>query len=51
MKTTRCARQRSIRAVMPADVWTVKVDVLERTLPGYVRPNFCDMILGSMWAE
>lgn len=25
----------------------VKADVLERTLPGYVRPNFCDMILNS----
>ena len=29
----------------------VKADVLERTLPGYVRPNFCDMILGSRFAE
>jgi hypothetical protein len=29
----------------------VKADVLERTLPGYVRPNFCDMILGSKFAE
>jgi hypothetical protein len=25
----------------------VKADVLERTLPGYVRPNFCEMILNS----
>lgn len=25
----------------------IKADVLERTLPGYVRPNFCDLILGS----
>jgi hypothetical protein len=29
----------------------VKADVLERTLPGYVRPNFCDMVLGSEFAE
>jgi hypothetical protein len=29
----------------------VKADVLERTLPGYERPNFCHMILGSYWAE
>jgi hypothetical protein len=29
----------------------VKADVLERTLHGYVRPNFCDMILGSKFAE
>jgi hypothetical protein len=29
----------------------VKADVLERTLPGYVRPNFCDMILASRFAE
>jgi HD superfamily phosphodiesterase len=29
----------------------VKADVLERTLPGYVRPNFCNVILGSAWAE
>ena len=29
----------------------VKADVLERTLPGYVRPNFCDMILGSKFAD
>jgi HD domain len=29
----------------------VKADVLERTLPGYVRPNFCDMILASSFAE
>lgn len=29
----------------------VKADVLERTLPGYVRPNFCDLILGSAFAQ
>ena len=29
----------------------VKADVLERTLPGYVRPNFCEMILRSKFAE
>jgi hypothetical protein len=29
----------------------VKADVLERTLPGYRRPNFCDMILGSPYTE
>jgi HD superfamily phosphodiesterase len=29
----------------------VKADVLERTLPGYRRPNFCDVILGSPFAE
>jgi HD superfamily phosphodiesterase len=29
----------------------VKADVLERTLPGYVRPNFCDMILSSPFVE
>ena len=29
----------------------VKADVLERTLPGYVRPNFCNMILGSKFAD
>ena len=29
----------------------VKADVLERTLPGYVRPNFCDMILRSKFAQ
>lgn len=29
----------------------VKADVLERTLPGYVRPNFCDMILNSSHAN
>jgi HD superfamily phosphodiesterase len=30
---------------------TVNADVLERTLPGYVRSNFCEMILRSPWAE
>jgi hypothetical protein len=29
----------------------VKADVLERTLPGYRRPNFCELILGSPFAE
>ena len=29
----------------------VKADVLERTLPGYRRPNFCEMILASPFAE
>ena len=29
----------------------IKADVLERTLPGYVRPNFCEMILASPFAE
>jgi hypothetical protein len=29
----------------------VKADVLERTLPGYRRPNFCDAILGSPFAQ
>ena len=29
----------------------VKADILERTLPGYRRPNFCDMILNSPFAE
>jgi HD superfamily phosphodiesterase len=29
----------------------VKADVLDRTLPGYVRPNFCDLILSSKFAE
>jgi HD superfamily phosphodiesterase len=29
----------------------VHADVLERMLPGYVRPNFCDMILGSKFEE
>jgi hypothetical protein len=27
----------------------VKADVLERTLPGYRRPNFCEAILTSPW--
>jgi HD domain len=30
---------------------TVKDDVLERTQPGYRRPNFCDAILGSPFAD
>jgi len=29
----------------------VKSDVLERTLPGYKRPNFCEMILSSPFAN
>lgn len=29
----------------------VKADVLERYLPGYVRPNFCDIIASSPFAE
>jgi HD domain len=29
----------------------VKSDVLERTLPGYRRPNFCEMILGSPYTQ
>ncbi|HWE13157.1 MAG TPA: HD domain-containing protein [Solirubrobacteraceae bacterium] len=29
----------------------VKADVLERTLPGYRRPNFCELILASPFAQ
>jgi hypothetical protein len=29
----------------------VKADVLERTLPGYRRPNFCDAVLASPFAD
>jgi hypothetical protein len=29
----------------------VKADVLERTLPGYKRPNFCELILASPFAQ
>ncbi|BDI29644.1 phosphohydrolase [Capsulimonas corticalis] len=29
----------------------VKADVLERKLPGYVRPNFCRMIDAAGWRE
>lgn len=29
----------------------INADVLERTLPGYVRPNFCTMIDLSPWGE
>jgi len=29
----------------------VKSDVLERTLPGYKRPNFCEMILNSPFVQ
>jgi hypothetical protein len=30
---------------------TVTADVLERELPGYVRPNFCELVLASPFAE
>jgi hypothetical protein len=29
----------------------VKADVLDKMLPGYVRPNFCEMIAGSPFRE
>jgi hypothetical protein len=29
----------------------VKADVLERTLPGYRRPNFCEMILATPFSQ
>jgi len=29
----------------------VKADVLEKLLPGYVRPNFCAMIAASPFRE
>jgi hypothetical protein len=29
----------------------VKADVWERTLPGYRRPDFCELILASPFAE
>ncbi len=29
----------------------VKADVLQRTLPGYVRPDFCSLIDASAWPE
>jgi hypothetical protein len=29
----------------------VKADVLERTLPGYRRPNFCEAILASPFTQ
>jgi hypothetical protein len=29
---------------------TMNVDILEATMPGYVRPNFCDMIRSSRFA-
>ena len=29
----------------------VKADICERLLPGYVRPNFVDIIENSPWAE
>src|SRR3546814_16977608 len=28
---------------------TVKADVLEMKVPGYLRQNFCSIILGSAW--
>jgi hypothetical protein len=30
---------------------TMNTDILEATVPGYVRPNFCDYIHGSRFAE
>jgi hypothetical protein len=30
---------------------TVNADVLEKLLPGYVRPNFCEMIAGSPFRD
>jgi hypothetical protein len=30
---------------------TMYTDILEETVPGYVRPNFCDFIRGSGFAE
>jgi hypothetical protein len=30
---------------------TMNTDVLSETLPGYVRPNFCDIIRGSRFAS
>jgi hypothetical protein len=30
---------------------TMNTDVLEATVPGYVRPNFCDMIRNSEFAS
>ena len=30
---------------------TMNTDVLEETVPGYVRPNFCDFIRGSRFAS
>jgi hypothetical protein len=29
----------------------VKADVLDKLLPGYVRPNFCEMIAGSPFRD
>jgi hypothetical protein len=29
----------------------VEVDVLEKLLPGYVRPNFCEIIAGSPFRD
>jgi HD domain len=29
----------------------VKADVLDKMLPGYIRPNFCEMIAGSPFRE
>lgn len=30
---------------------TINADVCERYLPGYTRPNFCDLVLQSPWNE
>jgi hypothetical protein len=30
---------------------TMNVDILEETVPGYVRPNFCDFIRGSGFVQ
>jgi len=29
----------------------MNTDVLERTLPGYRRPNFCDLIAATRWED
>ncbi|MFI6495357.1 HD domain-containing protein [Streptomyces sp. NPDC050564] len=42
------------RGIAPRPATTfgnVKADVLERYVPGYVRPNFVDTILNSAWPE
>ncbi|MGW1810844.1 HD domain-containing protein [Streptomyces sp. NPDC002078] len=42
------------RGIAPRPATTfgnVKADVLERYVPGYVRPNFVDTILNSPWPE
>jgi hypothetical protein len=30
---------------------SIHADVCERYLPGYIRPNFCDLVLQSPWNE